>query len=59
MSAQITQVAKTCNQCDYFGDKSPKAPITGHVAAAEPAGRVMMDIVHMHESEGYRYALTL
>ena len=59
MSAQITQVAKTCNQCDYFGDKNPKAPITGHVTAAEPADRVMMDIIHMKECEGYKYVLTL
>ena len=59
MSAQMVEVAKTCNQCDYFGDKSPKAPVTGHVTATEPAQRIMMDVVHMREAEGYRYALTL
>ena len=54
MSGQIIQVAKTCNQCDYFGDKRPKAPVTGHVTASEPAERIMMDVVHMKEAEGYQ-----
>jgi hypothetical protein len=54
MSTQIARVAKTCNQCDYFGDKRPKAPVTGHVTASEPAERIMMDVIHMKEAEGHK-----
>ena len=59
MSAETVDLLKTCNQCAYFGDKCAKAPITGHVTADEPAERIMMDVVHLKEAEGYKYALTL
>ena len=59
MSAQVIEVHKTCNQCDYFGDKSPKAPISGHVTADEPADRIMMDVIHLKEAEGFKYVLTM
>ena len=41
-----------------MGDKRPKAPITGHVTANEPADRIMMDVIHMKETEGVKYILT-
>ena len=58
-STDITDVIKTCNQCDFYGDKPARAPITGHVTASEPAQRIMMDIIHMKEVEGYKYVLTI
>lgn len=59
MSAELTSTLLTCNQCDYFGDKCAKAPITGHVTASEPASRIMMDVIHLKEAEGFKYILTL
>ena len=59
MTTDIADVVRTCNQCNFHGDKLPKAPIEGHVTAAEPAQRVMMDVVHMKEVEGHKYLLTL
>ena len=49
MTTQIADVVRTCNQCSFHGDKLPKAPIQGHVTAAEPSQRIMMDVVHMDE----------
>jgi len=59
MTTQIADVVRTCNQCSFHGDKLPKAPIQGHVTAAEPSQRIMMDVVHMDEVEGYKYLVTL
>ena len=59
MIIRIIEVHKTYNQCDYFGDKSPKAPIAGHVTADEPTDRNMMDVVHLKEAEGFKYILTM
>ena len=59
MATQMEEVAKFCNQCDYVGDKNPKAPIIGHVTASEPTQRIMMDVIHMKEVEGHKYVLTL
>ena len=59
MSTETVDLLKTCNQCAYFGDKCAKTPITGHVTADKPAEQIMMDVVHLKEAEGYKYALTL
>ena len=59
MSAHILQANKKCTQCNYFGDRLPKAPIQGHVTAQEPAQRVMMDVIHLKELKGMKYVLTL
>ena len=58
-SADLTELIKTCNQCDYYGDKLAQAPISGHVTASEPAQRIMMDVIHMQEVEGYKYVLVI
>ena len=58
-STDLQELIKTCNQCDFYGDKPAQAPITGHVTATEPAQRIMMDVIHMQDVEGYRYVLVI
>jgi hypothetical protein len=59
MQAELMQHSKNCNQCNYYGDKRPAAPITGHVTAEEPAHRIQMDAVHMTDTEGAAFMITL
>ena len=59
MQADLLRFSKHCNQCNYYGDKRPGAPITGHVTADEPAQRIQMDAVHMTNVEDMQYMITL
>jgi len=48
-----------CLNCQFHAPKPAKAPIQGHVQADSPGEMAAMDILHMSESEGYKYLLTV
>ena len=48
-----------CLNCQFHAPKPAKAPIQGHVQADSPGEMAAMDILHMSESDGYKYLLTV
>ena len=58
MGGDIRKWVSQCGMCNYQGDRSKRAPIQGHLTAARPRQKWVVDLVYLPKVLGGRYCVT-
>jgi hypothetical protein len=58
MYAKTALHVQLCTTCQYHSYKPPRAPIQGHTEADFAGQKLALDVIHLPDVKGFKYALT-